>query len=144
MRLSIFAALATALFCFCPTACANAVYYTVRTADVTDQILANEETLWKTVGRDYLFSSYEEYVACGIGLGYDEAFFIGNDLVLSVRQTCSSENLRCTGVKKEGNAIYFLMKRNVREIHTEDIILLAWYAEVPESDGIVYGGTVDR
>ena len=32
MRLSIFAALVTALFCFCPTACANAVYNAVRAA----------------------------------------------------------------------------------------------------------------
>lgn len=80
-----------------------------------------------------LITDYETYSSYHLNLDYTEDFFAGNNLLVFITQSCSSDKLRFNGVREKDGALYPLFERKKIgpfEAVTEDVIITCNCAEI--------------
>ena len=95
----------------------------------------------------HLFTTYSEYYEFDIDLGYTEAYFELNSLLIFLREDNSSDNVKFVEILEKDGKLCPVLERNsigVDEPVTADIILYVFYAEIPNSRNYTVGEVINK
>lgn len=94
-----------------------------------------------------LLTSFSDYIAFDIDLGYAEGYFEINSLLIILETGCSSDNPKFIEVLENEEKLYPVVERNYigpNDPVTDDIIYLIFYVEVPDSGNYAIGEVIYR
>ena len=94
-----------------------------------------------------LLTSYSDYKDFDIELGYTEAYFEHNFLLIFLRTGCSSDNLQFVEVLENDSKLFPVLERNYigpNDPVTEDIIYYVFYVEVPGDGNYTIGEVINK
>ena len=115
----------------------------------TDRLLTEGgyHNKWHSDTELKLYTSYSEYMDLEIDLGYTEAYFEFNSLLIFLRTGCSSDNLQFVEVLANDGKLYPVLERNYigpNDPVTEDIIYYIFYVEVPNNGNYSAGEVINK
>lgn len=97
--------------------------------------------------RAELFTDYESFAEEKLPLDYTEGYFENNDLLVFTTHCCSSDEMEFGEILEFEGKLYPLFYRNYLPdgaAVTTDFIALAYYAEIPKSEGYSLGKVIFR
>lgn len=94
-----------------------------------------------------VFTSYSDFINFGADLGYTEAYFENNRLLLFLRTGCSTDNLKFVDILEQGGVLCPVLEINPYrkgDPVSEDIIFYIFYAEIPADGNYTIGEVITR
>ncbi len=104
---------------------------------------------WDNENELKLLTSYSEYKDFDVylNLGYTEAYFELNSLLVFLKTGCTSDNIKFTDVLKKEGKLYPVVESNKigpDDVVTTDVIYYLFYVEVPNSGNYSIGEIINK
>lgn len=110
--------------------------------------LSEEDERWYASEKKVeVFTSYADYMDFGADLGYTEAYFENNRLLLFLRTGCSTDNLQFVDILEKDGVLCPVLEINpYREGDpaSDDIIFYIFYSEIPTTGNYSIGEVITR